>query len=78
MRAKSLQSYPTLCDPMDNSPLGSSVHEILQTRILEWVTMSSSRGSSPPTSLMSLALAGRLFTTSTTWEAPIREVADGI
>ena len=31
------QSYPTLYDPMDCSPLGSSVHGILQARILEWV-----------------------------------------
>ena len=36
----------TLCDPMDCSPLGSSVHGILQTRILKWVAMSSTRGSS--------------------------------
>ena len=36
----------TLCDPLDYSPLGSSVHGILQARILEWVAMSSSRGSS--------------------------------
>ena len=35
--AKSLQSSPTLCNPMDSSPPGSSVHEILQARILEWV-----------------------------------------
>ena len=34
--AKSLQSSPTLCDPIDGSPLGSSVSEILQARILEW------------------------------------------
>ena len=40
------QSCPTLCDPMDCSPPGSSVHGILQARILEWVFMSSSRGSS--------------------------------
>ena len=43
---KSLQSCPTLCDPMDCSPPVSSVHRILQARILEWVTMPSSRGSS--------------------------------
>ena len=36
MCAKSLQSCPTLCDPMDCSPPGFSVHEILQERILEW------------------------------------------
>ena len=42
------QSCPTLCNPMDFSPPGSSVHGILQARILEWVAISSSRGSSPP------------------------------
>ena len=40
--AKSLQSYPTLCDPIDGSPLGSSVPGILQARILEWVAISFS------------------------------------
>ena len=39
-----LQSCPTLCDPMDCSPPGSSVHGILQARILEWVAMSFSKG----------------------------------
>ena len=42
------KSYPTLCDPMDCSPPGSSVHGILQARILEWVAISFSRGSSRP------------------------------
>ena len=37
MHAKSLQSCPTLCNPMDSSPPGSSVHWILQARTLEWV-----------------------------------------
>ena len=46
---QSLQSFSTLCDPMDHSPPGSSVHGIFQARILEWVIMSSSRGSSQPT-----------------------------
>ena len=41
------QSCLTLCDPKDYSPPGSSVHGILQARILEWVAMPSSRGSSP-------------------------------
>ena len=41
-----LQSCLTLCDPMDYSQPGSSVHVILQERILEWVAMPSSRGSS--------------------------------
>ena len=40
------QSSPTLCDPVDSSPPGSSVHGILQARILEWVAISFSRGSS--------------------------------
>ena len=40
--AKSLQSCPTLCDQADGSPPGSSVHGILQARILEWVAISSS------------------------------------
>ena len=48
MHAKSLQSCPALCDPMDYSPPDSSVHEILQARLLEWVAMPSSRGSSQP------------------------------
>ena len=47
-RAKSLQSCPTLCDPMDCSPPGSSVQGILEARILEWGAMPSSRGSSWP------------------------------
>ena len=42
------QSCLTLCNPMDYSPPGSSVHGILQARILESVAMSSSRGSSQP------------------------------
>ena len=45
--AKSLQSCLTLCDPVDNSPPSSSVHGILQARILEWVVTLFSRGSSP-------------------------------
>ena len=40
------QSYPTLCNPMDYRLPGSSLHGILQARILEWVAISFSRGSS--------------------------------
>ena len=40
--AKSLQSCPTLCDPIDGSALGSSVPGILQARTLEWVAISFS------------------------------------
>ena len=42
------QSCPTFCDPKNCSPPGSSVHRILQARILEWFAISYSRGSSPP------------------------------
>ena len=45
--AKSLQSCLTLCNPMDYSPPDSSVHGILQARILQWVAMPSSRGLFP-------------------------------
>ena len=45
---KSMQLCLTLCDPMDCSPPGSSVHGILQARVLMWVAMPSSRGSSQP------------------------------
>ena len=58
---------------MDCSLPGSSVHGILQARILDWVAMPSSRGSSLPRdqtlSLSFPALAGRFFTTRATWEA---------
>ena len=73
VRAKTLQSCLTLCNPMDRILPGSSVHGILRTRILEWAAMPSSRGLSRPWDgtrvSMSPVLAGRL-TTSTTWEAP--------
>ena len=48
MRAKSLQSCPTLWDLMDCSLPGFSVRGLVQARILEWVAMSSSRESSQP------------------------------
>ena len=46
--AKSLQSCPTLCDPIDGSPPDPRVPGILQARTLEWVAISFSRGSSRP------------------------------
>ena len=77
--AKSLQSCPTLCNPIDCSPPGSSVHGILQTRILEWVAKPFSRESSrlgiEPSSLMSPALAGWFFTIRATWEAHARHIS---
>ena len=42
------QSCPTLCDPMDCIPPGSSIHGVLQARVLEWGAISFSRGSSRP------------------------------
>ena len=70
--AQMLQFCPTLCDPLDCNPPGSSVHGILQTRILEWVAMPSPRDlldpGIKPRSLMSPALTGRFFTTSATRE----------
>ena len=75
MRAKLLQACPTLCDHTDCSLPGSSAHGILQARILEWVAMFSSKDlpnpGIEPASLMSLALAGGLFPTNTTWEVQI-------
>ena len=47
-RAKSLHSCPILCNPTDCSPLGSSVHGILQARLLEWVASPFSKRSSQP------------------------------
>ena len=67
--AKSLQSCLTLCNPMDGTPLVSSVPGILQARILEWVAISFSRGSSPGIEPASPALASRVFTIWAIWEA---------
>ena len=67
------QSCPTLCDPMDCRLPGSSVHGILQTRILEWIAISSSRGSSQPrdqTRISSIFCIGRqVLYHCDTWEA---------
>ena len=66
----------TLSDHMDCSLPGSSVHGISQARILEWVAISFSRGSSrpriEPTSFVSPALATRFFTTKATLEAQLK------
>ena len=56
------QLCPTLCDPMDCSPPGSSVHGILQARILEWVAIPFSRGSSQPKDRTQVScISGRYF-----------------
>ena len=71
---RSLQSCLTLRNPMDYSLPGFSVHGILQARILEWVSISSSRESSQPrdrtcTCFVYLHWQAGFFTTSATWEA---------
>ena len=53
------KSCPTLCDPMDCNPPGSSVHGISQARILEWVAISLSRGSSWPRDRTHISSIGR-------------------
>ena len=65
-----------LCNPMDCSPPGSSVHWLLQARILEWGCHSllqgifQTQGSNPRLLCLSPALAGRFFTISATWGDP--------
>ena len=67
-----IQSCPTLCNSMDCSLPGNSVHSISQARMLEWLAISYSRGSShseiEPASLMSSALVGGVFITNATWK----------
>ena len=74
MRAQLLQRCPTLCDPVDWSLPASSVHGVLQARILEWVAMPSFRGSSQPRDWTQASCisctAGKFFTNWATWEAP--------
>ena len=53
------KSCLTLCNPRDCSPLGSSVHGILQARILEWIAISFSRGSSHPRDWTRVSCTGR-------------------
>ena len=66
------QSCTTLCDPMDCSPPGSSVHGIFQARILECVAIPFSRGSSWPRDWTQVScIAGRFFTFWGTREAPM-------
>ena len=65
-----------LCDPMDGSPPGSSVHGSFQARILEWVVISSSRGSSQPrepVSTVAPAWAGFFTTEQTLCLSPTAE-----
>ena len=68
--AKSLQLYLTLYDPMDCILPGFSVHWILQAGILEWVTISSSRGSSQPRGRTHVSCVSYTGKWIATWEAP--------
>ena len=73
--AKLIQLCLTLCDPMHCSPPGSFVQGILHACILEWVATPFSRGSSHPRDRSCISyspsFAGRFFTSSATWEAPV-------
>ena len=65
------QACPTLCDPMDCSPPGSSHHEILQARLPEWGAMPSSRGWSRPKDQTRISCtAGAFFTTELPGKPP--------
>ena len=69
-QSKVTQSCPTLCDPMDCSLSGSSVHGIFQARVLEWIAIFFSRGSSRPRNRTRVSrVAGRRFTVWATREA---------
>ena len=67
-----MKRWLTLCDPMDCSPPGSSIHGILQARIVEWVAISFFRGSSPPRNQTQVScILGRRFTIWVTREVPL-------
>ena len=71
MCPQSLQSWPTLCNPMDYILPDSSVHGILQARILEWVAVPSTRGSSPPRDQTHVScIGGCVLYHWATWETP--------
>ena len=66
------QLHPILCDPMDCSPPGSSVHGILQARVLEWVAIPFSKVSSWPKNQAQVScIADRFFTLWATKEAQL-------
>ena len=71
MLSEVAQLCPTLCDPMDCSLLRSSVHGIFQAKVLEWVAISFSRGSSWPRDWTQVShTVGRRFTVWATREVP--------
>ena len=76
--AKLLHLCQTLCNPMDYSLPGSSVHRFLQARILEWVAIPFSRGSSQARGQACVSyiacMSTGFFTTSSTWEFPYKYI----
>ena len=71
MKSEVAQSCLSLCNPMDCSLLGSSVHGIFPARVLEWVAISFSRGFSQPRDRTQVScIAGRRFTIWATREVP--------
>ena len=65
-----IKSCPTLCDPMDCRPPGSSVHGVLQARMMEWVAISFSRGSFQPKDQTRVScITGKFFTIWATRES---------
>ena len=76
-RSEVAQSCPTLCDPMNCSPPGFSVHGIFQARILEWVAISFSRRSSRPRDWTRVShIVGRRFTIWATREGNVKECSN--
>ena len=79
MAAQLLSHVRCFYDPVDCSPPGSSAHGIFQARILEWVAISSSRGSSRPrdqTRISCISCTGRwILGHCTTWQAPLTSAA---
>ena len=71
-----VQSCPTLCGPMNCSLPGSSIHGIFQARILEWVAIAFSRGSSQPRDRTRVScIVGRRFTT---WNTGGRDIQNPV
>ena len=69
--AKSLQSCPTLCDPINSSPPGSPIPGILQARILEWVAISFSNAWKWKVKVKSLSCVRLLATSTAAYQAPL-------
>ena len=72
--AKSLQSCPTLCDPIDGSPPGSPIPGILQAKTLEWVALPFFRGSSQPRGQTCVSCISRRFFTTAPLGKPAKQI----